>query len=76
MYKPQQKKNEATGVWEETKFCEPHFAISIDDVDTWKVDQARYDAWHAKFWGNGATTHATAATVNNVLPANHDDLPF
>ena len=76
VYKPQQKKNDATGVWEDTKFCEPHYAINIADVDTWKVDQAKYDAWHAKYWGNGSTATQSAPATNIPLPTNDDDFPF
>ena len=37
---------------EDGKWTTPHYAISIDNVDTFKPNMDKYNAWYQKFWIN------------------------
>ena len=75
VYKPQQRKDD-NGAYVDTKYSEPHYAIAISQVDDWKVDQAKYDAWQNSVKGGGNPSYQ--ANSGNSLPVEDDGstLPF
>ena len=79
VFKNKKEKNKETGEYEMSKFIRPYFSIGADDVESWEVDEAGYNAFMAEFWPNSGETSESPKSepkASAKLDDNSMDLPF
>ncbi len=72
-----QKEADANGVYQDSKWVEPNFAIPVNSVEDWTPDIEAYEAHQAKFWDNSddGEQQAPVSSTAPTMPAD-EDLPF